>query len=172
MNHTSGKVRFITYRQFGFTLIELMIVVIIIGVIAAISYPSYRDYTIRTNRSDGQIALSRLAGDQEKFRSQCNHYAATLPGANRQCGTAAPFADGLLYGGGAGTYFSPDRHYAVTVTAPTAGCPITTCYEMIADPNAAGTTGRQKDNGRLRITSTGLREWNKSGSTWVKWTDK
>ena len=171
MNYATGNLEFPSNKQFGFTLIELMVVVVIIGVIAAIAYPSYRDYALRTNRSDGQIALSKLAGDQEKFRSQCNHYAAGLLGANRQCGTVAPFNDGFLFGGGVATFFSPDRHYAITVTAPAAGCLITTCYVMIANPDTAGTTGTLNGNGRLRIRSTGEKEWDKNnGGTWVKWT--
>tara|TARA_R100001143_G_scaffold39000_1_gene35859 strand:- start:2174 stop:2617 length:444 start_codon:yes stop_codon:yes gene_type:complete len=58
----------------GFTLIELMVVVAIIGILAAIAIPAYQDSTMRANRSDAQITLSRLATLQERYYFRTNQY--------------------------------------------------------------------------------------------------
>ena len=50
----------------GFTLIELMIVVVIVGILSSIALPSYQQYTMRANRTDGMSSIQMLLDAQER----------------------------------------------------------------------------------------------------------
>jgi type IV pilus assembly protein PilE len=158
----------------GFTLVELMITVVIIGIIAAVAYPSYTKHMVQTRRSDAQIALTRIAAQQERFYSDCGYYATTLVGT-RACGTVGNATAVLGYD--TASDLSPERHYQLSLAqgAITAAvCSQWNCgFTATANPNGAGTSTRQNGNGSLRIDSTGTRQWNKNGAgTWLRWTDK
>ena len=158
-----------TSRHSGFTLIELMITLVIIGILAGIAYPSYTRYMTQTRRSDAQIALTEIANRQEKYLSQCATYTTTLTGGS------ISGCSGLGYNA-----LSPDGHYALSIAADTilstcsAASPVISCgYTATANPNGTGVTGRQNNNGSLRIDSAGRREWNRNNAgTWVSWTAK
>jgi type IV pilus assembly protein PilE len=65
-------------RMQGFSLMELLIVVVVIGILASIAVPSYRRYVMRTHRTDATAALLRIQSAQEKFFLQNNQYAGDL----------------------------------------------------------------------------------------------
>lgn len=50
----------------GFSLVELLITVAIVGILAGVAYPSYTDYVTRSNRSEAQRELMRIANLQEQ----------------------------------------------------------------------------------------------------------
>lgn len=62
----------------GFTLIEIMIVVVIIGILASIAYPSYSEYVRRGNRAEGQSYLLDIAARQERYYAQNNSYVTHI----------------------------------------------------------------------------------------------
>jgi type IV pilus assembly protein PilE len=59
----------------GFTVVELMIVLMILAIITAIAYPSYVDYTRKAKRGEAQQLLLNWAINQEIFRSNNPSYA-------------------------------------------------------------------------------------------------
>ncbi len=58
----------------GFTLIELMIVVVVIAILAAFAVPSWRRYVYRSHRVDGQNLLMQVAQAEERYYTNYNRY--------------------------------------------------------------------------------------------------
>lgn len=54
----------------GFTLIELMIVVVIVAIFAAITFPSYQQYTERRDLAIARQEALRIAAELERFKAK------------------------------------------------------------------------------------------------------
>jgi len=67
-----------TVREDGFTIIELMFVLVIIGILLALAYPSYVDYVRKSKRGEAQQLLMNWSVNQEIWRSNNPEYATTV----------------------------------------------------------------------------------------------
>ena len=67
-------------KSWGFTLIELMTVVVVIAILVAIAYPGYQDYIIRANRSSAQQFMLTIANREEQYLLDARAYHATIVG--------------------------------------------------------------------------------------------
>lgn len=100
------------WKNKGFTLVELMIVVAIIGILAAIAYPSYVQYLQKSRRAEARAALSGAVQALERYYTERNTYAtATL-------GTGGIFPNTSEHG-----------FYTLTLVTPTS-----TSYRLTATP--------------------------------------
>ncbi len=143
--YTSGSsTRYGSILCAGFSLIELIIVLLITAALAAIAIPTYSDHVVRSRRSDAMTQLLRLHSDQENFFSAKGRYAdATELGL--------PITT---------------RYYRIGLSDSSP-----TSYSLLATPLAGSS---QEGNGSLRISSFGMAEWDKlnDGSFAYLWEDR
>jgi len=61
----------------GFTMMELMLVVVIVAILVGLAYPSYIQYVRKSKRGEAQQLLMNWAINQEIWRSNHTTYAGT-----------------------------------------------------------------------------------------------
>ncbi len=91
----------------GFTLIEMMVVIVIIGIIMAYAIPSYQRQVIRSKRTEAQNVLMQISARQEKNNAVFLQYATGIDGGNSPTATDLGFL-------GAPFTTSPDYLYSMT----------------------------------------------------------
>ena len=112
-------------RAYGFTLIELMIVVCIIAILAAIAFPAYDAYVIRGKRAEGRALLMDAASKMEKHYSDCLKFSANISTV-KNCSSGAAGAVNIC---GSGTCNSETGKYNLTITSTDANS-----YTLFAAP--------------------------------------
>lgn len=128
----------------GFTLLEMMIVVVIIAILAAIAYPNYRRYVQRGNRADAKDLAMRIASAEERRYTNLNQYTANI-------------ADDLQMSNS-----SERGYYTATVQLGNAG----QTYTLLLTPGGA----QQNDAcGTLRINNTGYKDMTGDDSNGKCW---
>jgi type IV pilus assembly protein PilE len=149
-------------RQRGFTIVELMVVVVVVAILSAIAYPSFADAMRKGRRSEAMSALASVQQAQERWRA--NHPAY----ADSTALTTAP-PDGL---GQRST--SDSGYYSIAI----AGAPDATSYvitaTVIAGTKQAGDSncllmGIQAQGGRIRYGSgNSTPDWDDPNKCWAR----
>lgn len=134
----------------GFTLIELMIVVVVIAILVAVGYPSYVEQVRKGKRAEGRSALLRAAQIQERFFTDRNRYATQA-----ELATAMGVTGATIYSGENPNLAS--GAYVITVALGAGN----TSFTLTATPNAAAAFS-DPQCGNLTLTSAGVRSWSTS----------
>lgn len=117
----------------GFTLVEIMIVVVIIAVLAGIAYPTYQQYVIKTKRTDMMSEMHNIASQLESRKLAQGRYS-----------------NDLITGLGGGYPKQGPALYTISFTPN----PLTSEWTIIATP----TTNRQMSgDGILTLNQQGVK---------------
>ena len=128
-------------RTRGFTLIELMLVVLVIAILAAIAIPSYQQHLRKGRRANAEAFLSDVASRQQQYLLDARGYALGAT-ALTDLNVTAP-NDVTAY-------------YTITVTPAAATVPPS--FTITATPIAGGVQQSPTDDGVLSIDNTGSKQ--------------
>jgi type IV pilus assembly protein PilE len=101
-------------------LTELMVTLVVMSILTSVALASYRSFSLESRRATALTALSEAASRQEQFFLNNKTYTATV-------GAGGINMSATVDGG----------YYALSVDAPTAGCPIARCYVLRATPQGS-----------------------------------
>jgi len=142
----------------GFTLVELMVVIVVAAILIVIAVPSYMNQTLKSHRTDAKTALLDLAGREERFMSTNGIYSALASDLGYSALPQTLSTGDYIIG-------APTITAAVAPTATTSGTPAaftitatatgtqtkdTTCMTLSVD-----SLGRQTSTNSSSATSTG-----------------
>ena len=126
-------------RNRGFTLIELMIVLVIVGVISAVAYPAYIKSAQKGRRADAKTSLTRISQALERCFTQYGKYDS--PSCTPYIDSSPSFV----------SQNSDKGYYTITATALS-----DTAYTLQAAAVSGGPQAGDTDCATMTITSTGV----------------
>lgn len=137
----------------GFTLLELMIVLVVVGILATIAYPSFIEQIRKSRRADAITELNQVVQAQERYRANNSNYGTRFIVTGGRFAGVGAAADT----GAATTYTGTSGYYAMTLPASSATGYTVTATAAGSQAGDAKCTSLtvQLQGGNLSYTSTG-----------------
>lgn len=152
MSHNRSSRPALRRTATGFTLVELIIVVLIIAVLSAIAYPAYQDSVVKTRRGAAKSCLLESELFMQRFFTTNLRYNQTAPPANAAVVLPACTAGADV-----------TNHYNVALTAVAERT-----YTLTATPQGLQ-AAKDTDCGILSIDQVGARNSNGSETVDFCW---
>ena len=137
MISSTAPLRIAPARSAGFSLIEVMVVVVILGILAAVAFPSYQDHLRKGRRAAAQNFMMEVANKQQQFLIDTRGYAL---------GAGAVAALSLSIPADVSKYYTVTVDPAVATTPPS--------FNILATPVAGGP---QVSDGVLELNHLGAK---------------
>ena len=106
-------------KKGGFTLVELMIVVVIVGILAAVALGLYRGYTRKAMATEGTAGLGTIATSLRVVFAEHSDYTKARDPVLVGGEVAVGNVEGIDPDDLQGTYFDDDDYIITTITANT-----------------------------------------------------
>lgn len=135
-------------RHAGFTLIEVMIVIVIVSILASIALPAYQDSLRKGRRSDAKVGLMDAANRQERFMLDRSTYTTNM----------------VDLGYATDPMITEEMYYSIAVDPNDPACPITNCYTLTATPLAGEIQTEDTRCTSFSLASSGARTATGSGA--------
>ena len=136
--------------QRGFSLIELMIVLVIVALLLMVALPSYQDSVRKGRRAEAFTAVSTIQQAQERWRANRTTYTLLL-------------TDLVLPGS------TPNGHYSLALSAPRT--PATVAIGFTVTATATGGQAADTRCAKMAVELVGGNLSYGSGAATVDWTD-
>src|SRR6476646_3198349 len=123
-------------RTRGFTLLEVMIVVVIVGVLAAIALPAYQSQVRKSNRSAAERYMMDVANREEQYLTSMRSYTSATDSTGLSFPAPAELAS----------------RYTFSIDVNNACCGTTPNWRVTATA-----AGPQRNDGNLTLDSRGTK---------------
>lgn len=139
--------------QRGFSLIELMIVLVIVALLLMVALPSYQDSVRKGRRAEAFTAVSTIQQAQERWRANNTSYTLLLADIAANANT-------------------PNGHYSLALSAPRTPATVNIGFTV----TATATGGQAADSGCAKMAVELVRGnlsygSGASGASTIDWTD-